>query len=75
MAPSSERLDNFALYRKLTLREFSAEIGEIDWITYINEVLKVTDDVTLVVDETEEIIIYATKYMKNVSAIINGRLE
>ena len=75
MAPSSERRDNIAIYRKMTLMELGNDIGEIDWITYLNKVLEITDESSLKVDETEQVVIYAIDYLNNVSAIIDNRME
>ena len=75
MAPDSERRDTFAIYRKLMLSELSDEISEIDWKTYVNEILKVTENNALEANETEEVVVYATEYMKNISGIINNRFE
>ena len=74
MAPDSERRDSVAIYRKRMLSELSTEIDDFDWTTYINKMLEVTEPL-LTVDQNEEVVIYATDYLQNVSSIINGSME
>ena len=74
MAPDSERRDSVAIYRKRMLSELSTEIGDFEWITYINKMLEMTGP-SLTVDENEDVVIYATDYLQNVSTIIDGRME
>jgi len=75
VAPDSDRRDTLAIYRKVMLSDLSTEIDDFEWETYLNKILEVTEDPLLSVDETEEVVIYATDYLKNASSIINGRME
>ena len=72
--PDSERRDSVAIYRKRMLSELSTEIDDFDWTMYINKMLEVTEPL-LTVDQNEEVVIYATDYLQNVSSIINGSME
>ena len=75
MAPDSERRNVLANYREMTLKELGNDIGDIDWIAYLNQALEISGDPSLLVNETEEVVIYAINYLKNVSAIIDNRME
>ena len=77
MAPDSARRDSVAIYRKKTLKQLQDDIGEINWLNYINQVLSITEDDTLKADETENVVVYAMDYLTNVSAILdpNNNME
>nr|XP_002125559.4 neprilysin-like isoform X1 [Ciona intestinalis] len=73
MAPDSERRDSEALYNKMTIAELQTTTNSaINWSAYINSAMSV---VGTTVTSTENVVIYAPEYLKNVTDIINGRFE
>ncbi|XP_078484764.1 membrane metallo-endopeptidase-like 1 [Ciona intestinalis] len=65
--------DNEALYNKMTIAELQTTTNsDIDWLAYINSAMSA---IGTTVAGTENVVIYAPEYLKNVTDIINGRFE
>uniref|UniRef100_H2ZBI7 Neprilysin n=1 Tax=Ciona savignyi TaxID=51511 RepID=H2ZBI7_CIOSA len=70
MAPDSERRDSEALYKKMTVKELQTTTGgDIDWQIYLDSALNVA---SIDILETENVVVYATEFLKNISDIIGN---
>ncbi|CAL1541739.1 unnamed protein product [Lymnaea stagnalis] len=64
--PKSQRRDNEKMYNKWTIKEFSRQVPELDWLRYFKDVFKAVDiDIT----EDEKIIVYAPPYFEKLGKL------
>ncbi|XP_076652047.1 neprilysin-1 [Halictus rubicundus] len=64
--PEADRHDTSAIYRKVTLRELQAEIPQLQWKIYLQELIKAP------VTEQEPIVAYGMKYFVHMGRIIEN---
>ncbi|XP_043864063.1 neprilysin-4 isoform X1 [Drosophila mojavensis] len=63
-APAEQRLNVTKLYKRMTLQQLKATVPQIDWIVYLSTLQGRN------VNETEQVVIYAVEYMKQLVALL-----
>ncbi|XP_077993411.1 endothelin-converting enzyme 2-like isoform X2 [Glandiceps talaboti] len=67
LVPKSERQDILQLYNKLTIEELQASSPQLDWLHILNVLMA-----PHVIQRSEEILIYATDYLIDLSILISN---
>nr|XP_006819891.1 PREDICTED: endothelin-converting enzyme 2-like [Saccoglossus kowalevskii] len=65
--PDAERRDILKMYNKVTISELQGIAPEFDWLSILKTVASPTE-----VDDTEEVIIYATGYLQRLSSLVEN---
>ncbi|XP_013097717.2 neprilysin-4 isoform X1 [Stomoxys calcitrans] len=65
-APAEKRLNVTKLYKRMTLGDLHDLIPQIDWIRYLTVLQQRT------IQDTEEVVIYATEYMQELVNLLDG---
>ncbi|XP_075148601.1 M13 family metallopeptidase neprilysin 4 isoform X2 [Haematobia irritans] len=64
-APAEKRLNVTKLYKRMTLSKLREDIPQIDWIRYLSIIQERS------VQDSEEVVIYATQYMHELVYLLN----
>ena len=75
MTPDSDRRDTMAIYSKKTVQELNADIPDFLWMPYLEGIMEAAEDSTIEITDQENVVIYGTKYLKEVVKIVNDSME
>ena len=75
MTPDSDRRDTMAIYSKKTVQELNVDIPDFLWMPYLEGIMEAAEDSTIEITDQENVVIYGTKYLKEVVKIVNDSME